>query len=256
MVAKPVLAIVGPTASGKTALSIDLAEALNGEIICADSRTVYKHLDIGTAKPSQEERRRVEHHLLDIVEPDQLFSVADFKRLADDLISSIHSRDRLPILVGGSGLYVDSVLYDYQFSQNSDARSTTNPRHLDKTVSQKMGQPLANVTVVGLRVPKSELSKRIINRADEMISSGLLDEVRHILDSYPNSRALDAPGYRSFKMYAKGEVTLDEARLLLIKNSLQLAKKQITWFKRNQEIYWFEDRSEVLSFVRGRLAAG
>lgn len=255
MVAKvtPLLVIVGETASGKSDLAMQIAHQFNGEIICADSRTIYKGMDIGTAKPSKQDQTDIRHHLLDIAEPGERYSAGQFKLDALRAINNVSSRDKLPILVGGSGLYIDSVLYDYQFSQGGDNRSAVNPRHLDKTVSQKKGQPLENVIVVGLSVPRSELSKRIISRADEMISSGLLDEVKYLLDSCPNSRVLDAPGYRSFKMYAKGEITLDEARALLIKNSLQLAKRQKTWFKRNQEINWFEDRSEVLSFVSDRL---
>ena len=124
------LVIVGPTASGKTALAIELAERMNGEIICADSRTVYRGLDIGTAKPTPEERARVPHHLLDVVDPDQPFSVADFKRLAEQAITDVRRRDKLPILVGGSGLYIDAIIYDYQFSAAGTKRSEQNPRHL------------------------------------------------------------------------------------------------------------------------------
>ena len=109
------ISIVGPTASGKTALAIRVAEELSGEIICADSRTVYKGLDIATAKPSRDERNRVPHHALDVVTPDEPFTVADFKQLADKAIKDIQDRGKIPILVGGSGLYIDAVLFNYSF---------------------------------------------------------------------------------------------------------------------------------------------
>ena len=128
----PLVVIVGPTASGKTALAIHLAEKYNGEIVCADSRTVYKGLDIGTAKPSVSEQQRVRHHLIDVVEPDGTFSVADFKMLAVEAINDIESRGKLPILVGGSGLYIDAVVYDFSFSDGTK-RDESNPRHAHVT---------------------------------------------------------------------------------------------------------------------------
>ena len=117
-----IIVIVGPTASGKTALAIDIAKRHNGEIICADSRTVYKGLDIGTAKPTPADQARVPHHGLDLVEPDESFSAADFKSYANQKIAEIRQRGRLPVLVGGTGLYVDSVVYDYQFGPPVDKK--------------------------------------------------------------------------------------------------------------------------------------
>ena len=121
----PLIAIVGSTASGKTELAIGLAEAYNGEIICADSRTIYRGMDIGTAKPTADERSRVRHHLLDIIDPNQRLSVAEFKQLAESTISDIHNRGKVPFLVGGSGLYIDSILYDYTFASEADPKLRT-----------------------------------------------------------------------------------------------------------------------------------
>src|SRR3982750_3664048 len=116
----PVIAIVGMTGSGKTALALELAHAFKGEIICADSRTVYKGMDIGTAKPTAEERQLVPHHLVDVVDPDRLFSVADFQKLAETAIADIVFRGKVPFLVGGTGLYVDAVMYGFSLRAPSD----------------------------------------------------------------------------------------------------------------------------------------
>ena len=116
----PLVVIAGPTASGKTALAIELAEKFGGEIICADSRTIYKYMDIGTAKPSAEDRARVPHHGIDLVEPGEDFSAADFKFYALGMIADIRARGKVPFLVGGTGLYIDAVVYDYQFGPKAD----------------------------------------------------------------------------------------------------------------------------------------
>lgn len=134
MVSRPLIVIVGPTASGKTTLAIELARRLDGEIICADSRTVYKGMDIGTAKPTEEEQLFVPHHLLDVVDPGERFTVADFKRLANEAIIDIIGRGKVPIMVGGSGLYIDAVLFDYKFAPVGTPRDNQNPRHLSKSI--------------------------------------------------------------------------------------------------------------------------
>ena len=128
----PLVVIVGQTASGKSALAMGLAKEFNGQIICADSRTIYKGMDIGTAKPNKKDREVVKHHLLDIVEIDQAFSAAKFKQLANDLIVEIHSRGKLPIMVGGTGLYVDAVLFDYKFSPKVSEQTQRTPDTLRK----------------------------------------------------------------------------------------------------------------------------
>lgn len=239
---KPLLVIVGETASGKSALGIELAERFNGEIICADSRTIYKGMDIGTAKPSKEERASVPHHLLDVVTPDTRFTVVNFKRLANDAIATITSRSKTPIMVGGTGLYIDSVVYDYVFSTPEDAvlRDPQNPRHLMKDESRTRQEKLrSNTLILGLKLERDALKERIVNRVNDMVDRGLVNEVRNLGDEYGwQATALQAPGYKAFREYINGAITLDEAKELFIKNDLNLAKRQRTWFKRNKSIHW------------------
>lgn len=246
----PLIVIVGETASGKTALALDLAELFLGEIICADSRTVYRGMDIGTAKPSPEERAKIPHHLLDVVDPDKRFSAADFKHLATEAIEEIHSRGRTPIMVGGTGLYIDAVLFDYSFAPHGALRDPDNPRHLDKAVSRSK-QPLrANTLVIGLRLTREILQQRIKNRVDAMIDAGLIDEVKIVVGRYGwSAPALQAPGYKALREYIEGCMTLDEAKALFVKNDLNLAKRQRTWFKRNDSIQWINHPREAVDIV-------
>lgn len=249
MAARPLVGIVGPTATGKTALAIEVAEKFDGEIVCADSRTVYKYLDIGTAKPTPEEQARVPHHLLDVVSPDEPFTVADFKKLANEAIDDIQSRGKVPILVGGSGLYVDAVLFDYQFSPHRATRDVQNPRHLATDVPRVRSELRDNTLLFGLLANREQLRQRIADRVDGMLSHGLIDEVQSLKRDFPNSKALDAPGYKAFSAYLDGRLALDEAKVLFIQSDAQLAKRQHTWFKRNSHIHWFDDGTEALAFA-------
>lgn len=235
------LVVVGPTASGKTALAIDVAERVQGEIICADSRTVYKGMDIGTAKPGHEEQERVRHHLLDIVEPDEDFTAADFKRLANQSIQHIRSRDHLPMLVGGSGLYIDAVLYDYAFSPADVPRDESNPRHVAKSVPQVRKPMRQDAIVVGLNVPREILKQRISERIEAMLEAGFLDEVRRVQAKFSGSKAMLAPGYRAFSEHIAGRLSIEEAKALFITYDLALAKRQMTWFRRNKNIHWLDN---------------
>lgn len=253
MVAKPLLVIVGPTASGKSALAMDLAERLNGELICADSRTVYKGMNIGTAKPSEEERRSIPHHLLDVVEPDQTFTVADFKMLANSAIKDISERDKLPIMVGGSGMYVDSVLFDYEFAPAGTSRDATNPRHIDSEYRHDKKPLRENTLIVGLDVPREVLRERISRRVDAMIQAGFLKEVKRLTADYPDSRALLAPGYNAFSEHLAGHLSEAEAKALFIRNDMNLAKRQMTWFRRNKSIHWLSEPNTYLKDAVGLL---
>lgn len=245
----PLLVIVGPTASGKTALGIELARKFDGEIICADSRTVYRGLDIGTAKPSPEERAQVLHHLIDVVNPDQPFSVADFKRLAEQAIEDIWRRGKLPILVGGSGLYIDAIIYDYQFNSDGTPRDPQNPRHLASSQSEDRQAMLPGVTMIGLDIPRDVLRQRISDRVEAMVGHGFIDEVRWLVENYPGSKALDAPGYKAFREYLDGHKTLEEAKAEFVRNDMQLAKRQMTWFRRNKSIHWLDDLSKAVDLI-------
>jgi tRNA dimethylallyltransferase len=231
--------IVGPTASGKSALALELAERYNGELICADSRTVYKGMDIGTAKPSIIDQLRVPHHMLDIVNPEEPFNVGQFKKQAEQLIKEIHNRGKLPMIVGGTGLYIDSVLYDYTFSHSGAAKDDINPRHLKRNASPSKNRMCANTLVIGLDVPKEVIEERISNRVDEMIEQGLEAEVSHLSQIYGwEAEAMTGVGYREWQGYYKGLQTLDQTRQLIVTHSRQYAKRQRTWFKRNSDINW------------------
>jgi tRNA dimethylallyltransferase len=247
MATEPLVAIVGETASGKSALGLELTQRFNGEIICADSRTIYKGMDIGTAKPSQNERELAVHHVLDVVTPDKKFSVKQFQVMAKDLIKDISDRDKLPILVGGTGLYIDSVLFDYQFPEAE--RDERNPRHArsDQRDRETMRE---NTLVIGLRVSRDVLEARITARVEKMMDEGLLVEIEGLAGTYGwEAPGMLAPAYKAFRGYFEGTISLAEAKVLFVKNDLQLAKRQRTWFKRNHSIHWLDDPSEAVDLV-------
>ncbi|MCA9344235.1 tRNA dimethylallyltransferase [Candidatus Saccharibacteria bacterium] len=269
------LVILGQTASGKSQRAIQIAKQFNGEIICADSRTVYQGLDIGTAKPTQQDRIQVRHHLLDIIKPSQDFNVSDFKRLADEAIADILRRGKLPILVGGSGLYIDAVIYNYQFrdynQQEIDQEMTTaqmqrlirdmglelptnsnNPRHLLGILKSGANAPnnrelRDNTLLVGLAPPEDVLLQRIEKRTRNMVEDGLIEELKSVVAEFgwqPN--ALQAPAYISFKGYLDGSLNLEDCINKCIIADKRLAKKQATWFKRNKSIHWLNYPSKYV----------
>src|SRR5688572_21256799 len=165
---KPLIVIAGPTASGKSALAMKVAKKYNGEIICADSRTVYKGMDIGTAKPSAVDRKEVPHHLLDIVQPNQPFTAADFKEQALAAIDDISGRGKLPIMVGGTGLYIDSVIFDYRFGDPADPDKRAQLQDMTLEQLQQM------CVMEGIRLPENTKNKRHLVRAVEL--GGVIDQ--------------------------------------------------------------------------------
>lgn len=249
MAAKPLIVIVGPTASGKSALGMELAKKFNGEIICADSRTVYKKLDIGTAKPTKADQEAVPHHLLDVVSPDEPFTVADFQQLANKAIENILKKNKVPIMVGGSGLYVDAVLYNYGFSKEGTPRDKQNPRHLSKDAPSSKQELRPDTLIIGLSVERDVLKQRITKRVDSMLEQGLLEEVEWLMKTYPKSKAMLAPGYKAFSEHINGRIKLQEAKELFIRNDYQLAKRQMTWFKRNKSIHWLTQQRQAVELV-------
>lgn len=274
----PLVVIVGETASGKSALAMKLAKKFNGEIICADSWTVYRGFDIGTAKPGASERARVLHHLLDVADPALGFSAPQFQKLALAAIEDIASRGKLAIMVGGTGLYIDSVIYDYTFLPASDAseRAKLNSLALAELVqiASERGLSLENIDqrnkrrvirlvendgqlpnkspmrtnslVLGLSVPRDELEARIIDRVDAMLANGLEQEVESQAGHYGwRAEPMKGVGYREWQNYFEGVQSLEQTRSRIISASLQLAKKQRTWFKRNYSIHWLIERSKL-----------
>lgn len=284
----PLVVIVGETASGKTALAIEMAQQFHGEIIAADSRTVYRGLDIGTAKPTTDERQGVPHHLLDVVTPDQIFTVADFQRLANDAIAEISARGGVPFLVGGSGLYVDAVLYDFGFRGPADEEkrrelqglsvdrlqemiheqglpmpeNSRNPRYLMRTLETAgisgSRQPLrSNTLMLGLTIDRDELRQKLARRVDLMVEQGLVREVETAAKTYGwDAPGLQAPGYRAFRAYVDGKASLEEAKALFAQNDSQLAKRQRTWFKRNPDIHWISKKEECVDLITTFLNKG
>ena len=269
----PLIVIVGETASGKSALALKLAQELNGEIICADSWTVRREVNIGTAKPNQKEMQLIRHHLLDIVGPDEDFTAAVFKGLALAVIEEIVARGKLPIMVGGTGLYIDGVLYDYGFLEEGDRadREALNALSLPELIKKIESEGLelgdvdirnkrrlirlletngavptrkalrTNTLVLGLKTDREVLNQRIENRVDAMLEAGLEEEVRSLADKYGwECEALKGVGYAQWKGYFDGTQTMEETRQKITKATKDLAKRQRTWFVRNKNIIWLD----------------
>jgi tRNA dimethylallyltransferase len=278
----PLVVVVGETASGKSALAMELAKRFDGELVCADSWTVYQGFDVGTAKPTAADRAAVPHHLLDVVDAHAGFSAVIFQRLAVRAIADIAARGKLPIMVGGTGLYIDSVLFDYGFLPKSDPtlRVELEAMELDALVARAedrgfdttdidlrnkrrvirlienngirptRGAMRENTLVLGMQVPRDELRTRITTRVDAMLADGLADEVGRLAERYGwNVEPMKGVGYKELREYFAGTATLDEARAKIIKNTMDLAKRQRTWFKRNSGIHWQNDRSKFVDIV-------
>ncbi|MBC7707836.1 tRNA (adenosine(37)-N6)-dimethylallyltransferase MiaA [Polaromonas sp.] len=270
----PLIVIVGETASGKSALAVELALRLNGELICADSWTVRREVTIGTAKPTGEQQALVPHHLLDIVGPDEDFTAAVFKRLANDKIADIAGRGKLPIMVGGTGLYIDGVLFDFNFLPAGDRQDrlllnelsivelldkigaegldlgnidTRNKRRLIRLLetngAEQVRHPLRdNTLILGIQTDRETLQQRITERVDAMLAMGLEREVDELQRRYGwDCEALKGVGYSQWQDYFLGQKNaheLAQTRQKIIKATLDLAKRQRTWFKRNKSIQW------------------
>jgi tRNA dimethylallyltransferase len=279
---QPLLVVVGETAAGKSALAMSLAEQFDGELLCADSWTVYKGFNIGSAKPGADEQARIPHHMLDIADPVEGFSAAVFKRLAQQTIIDITARGKLPIMVGGTGLYIDSVLYDYGFLKPSDparrAELNTlpladlvvraeamqldtstidlqNKRRVIRLIENNGQLPTKqalrqNTCIIGLHVPRDALVERVTLRVDSMLQQGLEYEVMDLSRRYGwDVEPMKGIGYREWREYFTGSQDVHETRLRIIKSTMDLAKRQRTWFKRNSSIQWVNDRSSAVEIT-------
>ncbi len=270
-----VIAIVGPTGVGKTKYSIALATHLNAEIISCDSMQFYRGLDIGTAKISKPEMQGIPHHLLDILNPEEEFSVAEYQRVVRQKIEELLAQDITPILVGGSGLYISSVLYNYQFKD--EKRNEEEPIDLtDKSLEELVemlefkSPKLANKTdldnrrrvlralekeendldtqgnklyykgakIIGFEMDRTLLYERINKRVDLMIEKGLLEEAKQLFDKHIHTQATMAIGYKELFEYFEGRNSLDESIELIKRNSRRYAKRQMTWFKNKMNCFW------------------
>ena len=227
-----IIVILGATATGKSALALKLAEKLQTEIISADSMMVYKNFNIGTAKPTPEELARVKHHLVDILEPEEKFSVVDFQLAASKIIDDLNKRGKIPIVAGGTGLYIQALIEGYQFSDK-----------FNKSIQSKYketGDLVYDAKVIGLTLDRQELYKRINLRTRKMFENGLIDEVKSLLNSgvSKNAQAMLGIGYKETLEYIDGKITLEETIENISKATRNFAKRQFTWYKRMKYIDW------------------
>lgn len=245
----PLIVVVGETASGKTALAIELAQKFNGEIVCADSQTIYRGVSIGVAKPTEEEQALVAHHLLDIRDPDETYNVAQFQTDASSVMVDINSRCKLPIMVGGSGLYINSVIYDYAFSSVGQ-RDSLNPRHIAPNTGSQDKQLRENTLVIGLQPDPEELELRIARRLDGMLEHGLVQEAQDLFSKYGReAAALNNIRYQILADYLEGGLSLEQAKQNFVHADKLLAKKQRTWFNRNKSIHWVNNPSAAVEIT-------
>ncbi len=237
--------ILGPTGSGKTGVSIKLAEALNGEIISADSRAIYQGMDIGTAKPTVEEMKEIPHYGLNLVKPGERFTVADWKTYAEEKIRDIRSRGKVPIIVGGTGLYIDALIYDYHFKGPTGEKIGDFEQ---KSCSDRK-EIKGNYLLIGIKWGTEELRERLRQRIDQMFCQDLYNETTKLVQEYGwDSQAMKSDIYEYAWDYLQGKLSLEEAKEKCFYEDWHLAKRQMTWFKRNQDIIWLS-LSEVYPYV-------
>ncbi|MGN1135838.1 MAG: tRNA (adenosine(37)-N6)-dimethylallyltransferase MiaA [Oscillospiraceae bacterium] len=286
---QPLIAVVGPTASGKTAVGIALAKEYNGEVVSADSMQIYKGMDIATAKPTDDEMQGIPHHLISELEPAASFSVAEYVKLAQQKISNIAGRGKLPILVGGTGLYVSSLIdninFDNAVTDGSVRRRLTEEaaelggeemlerlRKVDPEAAEKipaanltriiralevyevtgipfsrhkelnrMQEPLYNACMIGLTYKdRSVLYERINKRVDMMLENGLVEECRAVYENKKLGTACQAIGYKELIPYFENVKTKEECIDKIKQYSRNYAKRQLTWFRRDERIEWVE----------------
>ena len=271
-----VIVIVGPTAVGKTKLSIELAKKLNGEIINADSTQVFRGLDIATAKVTNDEKENIVHHLIDIKNITDDYTVYDYQKDARNCIDDILKRGKTPILVGGTGLYIKACLYDYKFDEENkntneyldfsndelyemllkiDPKTEIHKNNRKRVVrainyynenkrplssKEKTDKELYDTIYIGLTTDRQTLYDRINKRVDIMIENGLLEEAKKIYESNIRTKAILTPiGYKELFPYFSHEKSLEECLDLIKKNSRRYAKRQYTWFNNQMNIKWF-----------------
>lgn len=298
-----ILAILGPTAAGKSELGIQVAKRIGGEIVNADSLQVYKYMDIGTAKPSRADRERVPHHLIDIVDPDAEFNAGAYKRVAQEVIRELHKRGIRIILVGGTYLYVRVLLYgliegisadrgireelrrlklDFGVSYVYEKLKSLDPEAADRIhpndyvrieraleayyltgakmseLQEKHGfrDNKYEVLKIGISEERDILKKRIDERVSRMIEEGLVYEVKRLRDMGfgRDLKPMQSIGYNHINQYIDGEITLDKAIELIKRDTKRLAKRQMTWLRRDKDIYWHripEDLDRIVYKAEG-----
>lgn len=273
---KKVIVITGPTGVGKTKFSIELAKVLNTEIINGDAYQIYKYMNIGTAKPTESEKQNIPHHLMDFLDPSESFSICDYQKLVRDKIEEFHNKEMIPIITGGSGLYIDSVLYDYRFTE--DARNLEDEKKYDHLSNEELHDILKNLNIeaankihpnnrkrvlraielaesgisnedrnqkhhkmydfllIFLNDEREVLYERINNRVDEMINNGLLEEVKSLYPDKLSHQAVKAIGYQEIYDYLNNKISLEEAINLIKQHSRNYAKRQMTWYRNRDNV--------------------
>ncbi|MEE0059574.1 MAG: tRNA (adenosine(37)-N6)-dimethylallyltransferase MiaA [Acutalibacteraceae bacterium] len=283
----PLIVVCGPTASGKTSLGIAIAKHFGGEIISADSMQIYKGMDIATAKPTKDEQQQIPHHLIDYVEPTTAYSVADYVKTAHQKIKEVYSKGKVPVLVGGTGLYIDSLVNNVEFTEadvDSELREnlynrlqtegadvllnelaefdeesaqrigTSNHRRLiraieiylttGKTMTQHIREsklvpsPYKAVYIALSCKDRQKLYDRINKRVDLMVEAGLIQEAEEFRKQEYSSTAVKAIGYKELEPFFTGDTTLEQALENLKRETRRYAKRQLTWFRRNENIKW------------------
>lgn len=269
---KNIIVIAGPTGVGKTKLSVQLAKLIDAEIINADSMQVYKNLNIGTAKIKDDEKENIVHHLFDIVDINDIYTIFDYQKDCRKEIEKILKKGKKVILVGGSGLYIRSALYDYKFEKENIKNSyddktnaelleivkkiepnTTihinNRKRLIRFLQKKdnnqeiriFAEPIYDFDIIGLTTDREKLYDIIDNRVDKMIDDGLIEEVKRLYDKKINSKAINTGiGYKELYKYFDGEVSLEEAIDKIKQNSRRYAKRQFTFFNHQLPVEWFD----------------
>lgn len=293
-----IVVIVGPTASGKSKFAIDLAKKFDGEIVSADSMQVYKYMDIGTAKPTLEEREQVKHHMMDIVKPDKNFNVGIYVTGAKKIIERLFKSSKHIFVVGGTGLYIKALvrglfearggdikirndlekeidcfginsLYDKLIKIDKDAAARIHPNDRVRVIRAlevfyQTNQPISElqrrhgfrespyeVLHMGISHDRCELYKRIENRVDGMIRNNFIEEVETLLKQgyVPELKSMQSLGYKEITQYILGNNSLDESVSLLKRNTRRYAKRQFTWFKKDELIKWSSDKNKMFELV-------
>ena len=286
-----IIAIVGPTGVGKTKMSISLAKKYNAEIISVDSMQIYKKMDIGTSKVTKEEMDGVVHHMIDIKNPEEDYSVFDYQKDARGVLDKLISEGKNVIIVGGTGLYLKALLYNYEFKENNNRKDFSgytneelydmvknidkvskihvnnrqrlesflnNHENNDKIVSDKC---IYDAKIIGLTTNRDSLYEAINDRVDKMVSDGLIDEARYFYDNNINSKAIKtAIGYKELYLYFDNKISLDDAIELIKKKSRNYAKRQYTWFNNQMNVKWFNiDKNDfdntiksVVGYIEGK----
>lgn len=255
------LVILGPTASGKTALSLKLAHALNGEIISADSRQIYQEINIGSDKLELEVNmtpygefhyhKGIPHHLIDVVPLNQVYTMGDFKQDAEKIIEEIYTRGHVPMLVGGTGLYIRAITENYDLpeiapSERYNPLEVSEKNRTRPAKSAKKLEPKYNVFTLGITLPRDELYNRIDERVDAQFARGLEEESRQIIKKYGHTQhvlrlpSMSSLGLKEFVPYFEGKITLDEVVAKIKRSTRQYAKRQLTWFKKDKNVHWIE----------------